>query len=173
GRAAAPELSALRFEISTAPTDDPSIALSPDGTRVAFVANQNRVPLLWVRALDALENRPLPGTEGAAFPFWSPDGRAIGFFANDKLKRIDIAGGMPTVVVDSPNGRGGAWSGDGVILFVPGVNAPIMRVPARGGAAERVTEVNAGSGPAHRLPQFLPDGKRFLYSSALGTAETN
>ena len=173
GRAAAPELSALRFEISTAPTDDPSIALSPDGTRVAFVANQNRVPLLWVRALDALENRPLPGTEGAAFPFWSPDGRAIGFFANDKLKRIDVAGGMPTVVVDSPNGRGGAWSGDGVILFVPGVNAPIMRVPARGGAAERVTEVNAGSGPAHRLPQFLPDGKRFLYSSALGTAETN
>jgi Tol biopolymer transport system component len=173
GRRAAPDVPALRFEVSTAPTDDPSIALSPDGTEIAFVANQDRVPVLWVRSLDALENRALPGTEGASAPFWSPDGRTIGFFAGDKLKRIDVAGGMPLVVADAPNARGGTWNTDGVILFVPGVTAPIKRVPARGGPAESVTQVNSGSGPAHRLPQFLPDGKRFLFSSALGTADTN
>ena len=146
------------------------MALSPDGTRIAFVANQDRVPVLWVRSLDAIENRALPGTEGASFPFWSPDGRTIGFFADNKLKRIDIAGGEPLVVADAPNARGGAWNADGVILFAPGVSAPIMRVPARGGPVEGVTQVNTGSGPAHRLPQFLPDGKRFLFSSTLGGA---
>jgi Tol biopolymer transport system component len=137
------------------------------------VANRDRVPLLWLRSLDAAENRALPGTEGASFPFWSPDGRTIGFFANDKLKRIDVAGGVPLVVAEAPNARGGTWSADGVILFAPGVSAPIMRVPARGGPVEAVTQVNTGSGPAHRLPQFFPDGKRFLFSSALGTEETN
>jgi tRNA A-37 threonylcarbamoyl transferase component Bud32 len=169
---AAPAHPTLRFEVSIPPTDDPSLALSPDGTQIAFVANQDRVPVLWVRSLDAIENRALPGTDGARFPFWSPDGRALGFFADDKLKRIDVAGGMPLVVADAPNARGGTWNTDGVILFAPGVAAPIVRVSARGGSAERVTQVHPGS-PAHRLPQFLPDGKRFLFSSALGTADTN
>jgi Tol biopolymer transport system component/tRNA A-37 threonylcarbamoyl transferase component Bud32 len=173
GRTPAPPLAALRFEVATAPTDDPSLALSPDGTQLAFVGNKDRVPVLWLRSLDAVDNRALPGTEGASFPFWSPDGRSIGFFAADKLKRIDVAGGVPLVVADAPNARGGAWNADGVILFAPGVNASIMRVPARGGAAESVTQVNAGSGPSHRWPQFLPDGKRFLFSSSLGTADTN
>jgi len=173
GRGAAADLPTLRFEISTAPTDDPSMALSPDGTWIAFVANQNRVPMLWVRRLEALESRVLPATEGASFPFWSPDGRSIGFFASDKLKRIDVAGGTPLVVADVPNARGGTWNAEGTILFVAGVTSPIRRVSARGGPAESVTQLNAGSGPAHRLPQFLPDGKRFLFSSALGTAETN
>ena len=167
------DLQTLRLEITTPPTDEPAMALSPDGTQLAFVANQNRVPMLWVRPLDAAESRVLPGTENARFPFWSPDGRAVGFFADDKLKRIDVAGGQPLVVTDAPNGRGGAWNSDGVMLFAPGVSAPIMRVLARGGAAERVTQVNTGSGPDHRWPQFLPDGKRFLFSSTLGTAETN
>jgi Tol biopolymer transport system component len=172
GRRAAPDPT-LRFEVATAPTDDPSIALSQDGTQIAFVANRDRVPVLWVRSLDAIENRALPGTEGASFPFWSPDGRTIGFFADNKLKRIDVAGGMPLVVADASNARGGTWNTDGVILFAPGAIAPIMRVSARGGPAERVTQVNTGSGAAHRLPQFLPDGKRFLFSSRLGTADTN
>ena len=173
GWGASPDLPTLRFEVSTAPTDDPSVALSQDGRQIAFVANQDRVPVLWVRSLDAIENRALPGTRGASFPFWSPDGRAIGFFADDKLKRVDVAGGMPLAVTDAPNARGGTWNTDGVILFVSGVTAPIKRVPARGGQAESVTQLNTGSGPAHRLPQFLPDGKRFLFSSALGTADTN
>ena len=173
GRGAAPDPPALRFEIATAPTDDPSVALSADGTQIAFVANQNRAPMLWVRSLDAVESRALPGTGGASFPFWSPDGRTIGFFADGKLKRIDVAGGTPIELADVPNARGGTWNTDGVILFVAGVSAPIDRVPARGGPTERVTQVNTGSGPSHRSPQFLPDGKRFLFSSALGTAETN
>jgi eukaryotic-like serine/threonine-protein kinase len=173
GRGPEPERPALRFEIPTTPTDDPSMALSPDGTQIAFVANQERVPVLWLRRLEAFETRALPGTAGASFPFWSPDGRALGFFADGKVKRIDVAGGTPIAVADAPNGRGGTWNSDGVILFVAGVNGPIERVPARGGAVERVTEVNAGSGPAHRLPQFLPDGRRFLFTSALGTPDTN
>ncbi|MGH9372558.1 MAG: protein kinase domain-containing protein [Vicinamibacterales bacterium] len=168
-----PDPPALRFEVATTPTDDPSMALSPDGAQLAFVANQDRVPVLWVRSLDAIESRALPGTEGARFPFWSPDGRSIGFFTDDELKRIDVAGGRPLVVADAANARGGAWNADGVILFAPGVSAPIMRVPARGGPAEIVTQIHAGSGPSHRWPQFLPDGTRFLFSSSLGTADTN
>jgi eukaryotic-like serine/threonine-protein kinase len=173
GRGAAPDLPTLRFEIATPPTDDPSIALSPDGTGLVFVANRDRVPLLWVRSLDATESRALPGTEGASFPFWSPDGRSVGFFAGGKLKRIEVSGGTPLVVSNAPNARGGTWNADGVILFAPGVTAPIFRVAARGGQVERVTEVNAGSGPGHRLPQFLPGGQRFLFSSTLGTSQTN
>jgi len=172
GRDARP-LQELRFEIATAPTDDPSLSLSSDGTKLTFVANQNRVPMLWVRLLDGLENRPLTGTEGASFPFWSPDGSAIGFFAGNKLKRIDVAGGAPIVLADAPNARGGDWNADGVILFAPGVSAPIMRVSARGGAVEQVTQANSTVGPAHRVPQFLPDGKRFLFSSTLGGSATN
>jgi eukaryotic-like serine/threonine-protein kinase len=164
---------AFRFEISIPPTDDPSMALSPDGTQLAFIANKDRNAVLWVRSFDALENRALPGTEGASLPFWSPDGRTIGFFAGGKLKRIDVAGGTPLVITDAPNARGGAWNADGVILFASGVSAPIKRVSTRGGPVENVTEVNAKNGPDHRWPQFLPDGKRFLFSSTLGTPDTN
>ncbi len=167
------ELPTLRLEISTAPTDDPSMALSPDGSRLAFIANQNREPMLWLRPLDAVESRALAGTEGAAMPFWSPDGRTIGFFANGKLKRIDAAGGKPLIIGDAPNARGGAWNADGTILFASVVGAPIMRLSTRGGHAEPVTAVSAATGPDHRWPQFLPDGKHFLFSSTLGTPETN
>jgi dipeptidyl aminopeptidase/acylaminoacyl peptidase len=173
GRDAAPALPTLRFEISTTPTDDPSMALSPDGTQLAFVSRKDGVPVLWVRSLDSIENRALPGTERGSLPFWSADGRSLGFFADDKLKRIDLSGGLPLVIADAPNARGGAWNADGVILFAAGVGAPITRVSTRGGAPETVTEVSASSGPDHRWPQFLPDGKRFLFSSSLGTAETN
>jgi serine/threonine protein kinase/Tol biopolymer transport system component len=170
---AAAELPTLRLEITTPPSDDPTMALTTDGTRIAFVANQNRVPMLWVRSLDAVENRVLPGTEGASFPFWSPDGHNVGFFAEGKLKRIDINGGRPLVVADAPNGRGGTWNRNGVILFSPGVSNPIMRASAGGGSGEPVTEANAGgTGPDHRWPQFLPDGRRFLFSSTLGAPET-
>jgi eukaryotic-like serine/threonine-protein kinase len=173
GRRAAPDLPALRLEVSTAPTDDPSMALSSDGTQIAFIANQDRVPVLWVRSLDALENRALPGTAGASFPFWSPDGKTLGFFADSKLKRIDVAGGVPLAIADAPNARGGTWNADGVILFGPGANGAVVRVPARGGPVEIVTQPNASSGPSHHGPQFLPDGTRFLFTSRLGTSDTN
>jgi Tol biopolymer transport system component len=129
--------------------------------------------MLWVRSLDGIENRVLPGTDNASNPFWSPDGRSIGFFADGKVKRIDVDGGRPIAVADAPNGRGGTWNDEGVILFSPGVSDPIMRVSIRGGRAERATETNTGgSGSDHRWPQFLPDGKRFLFSSTLGAPET-
>ena len=167
------DMPSIRLELTTPPTDDPTMALTVDGKRIAFIANQNRVPMLWVRSLDGNESRALPGTENASNPFWSPDGRSIGFFADGKVKRIDVDGGRPLVVADAANGRGGTWNSNGVILFSPGVSNPIMRVSIRGGPAERATEPNTGgSGPDHRWPQFLPDGKRFLFSSTLGAAET-
>jgi serine/threonine protein kinase/Tol biopolymer transport system component len=166
-------LPALRFEIPTPPTDDPSVALSADGTQLAFVANHDRTPMLWVRALGGAESRLLAGTGGASYPFWSPDGRTLAFFADDKLKRIDVAGGTPLVITDVGNGRGGTWNADGVILFASVSIGPIMRVPARGGTAEPATQAGGSSGPDHRFPQFLPDGKRFVFSSSLGTADTN
>jgi Tol biopolymer transport system component len=172
-RGTARELPYVRFEVATSPADDPSLALSPDGTMLAFIATQNRVPMLFVRSLAAIENRALAGTEGASLPFWSPDARTIGFFAADKLKRIDVAGGSPLVVADAPTPRGGAWNKDGVILFAAGVGTPIRRVSSRGGTVEDVTDVKGRSGPGHRLPHFLPDGNRFLFTSTLGTPETN
>ncbi len=165
----------MQLEITTPPTDDISGAISPDGKQLAFVAIKDHVPVLYVRRLDTLESSALPGTDGASFPFWSPDNKALGFFADNKLKRIDVAGGTPIVIADAPTARGGAWGPDGTILFAPGVSAPIKRVAARGGAVEEVTanSAEAGIGPSHRRPTFLPDGKHFLFNSSLGGPATN
>ena len=164
---------AFQFEVLTPPTDDAATALSPDGRQLVFVANNaTGQPVLWVRTLDRVENRELPGTVGASYPFWSPDGRSVGFFADDKLKRIDVDGGTPIVLTDAPTGRGATW-GPGVILFTSGVNSPILRISTSGGPVEKVTTLDAGTGPSHRLPQFLPDGQRFLFYSSLGEVETN
>ena len=166
---------ALQLEITTPSTDDISGAISPDGSQIAFVAVKDHVPVLWLRRLDALESTALAGTEGASFPFWSPDNKSLGFFADNKLKRVDVPDGRPIVITDAPTARGGAWGPDGTILFAPGVNAPIKRVPARGGAVEDVTSTKAedGIGPSHRRPAFLPDGKHFVFNSSLGGPATN
>src|SRR5262249_11269606 len=112
--------------------------------------------------------QPLAGTEGAAYPFWSPDSKSIGFFADRRLKRLDIGGGQPRVVSDAANGRGGAWNSEGVILFSP-VGAGLFRVPASGGTAAAVTKLDKLNGA--RFPYFLPDGRRFLFYNQ-GTPET-
>ncbi len=153
-----PEKSRFSFE-------DGPMALSPDGRRLAFVA---RAPegkkLLWVRPLDALLAQPLAGTEGASFHFWSADSRFLGFFADGKLKRIDASGGSPETLCDAPQGRGGTWSRDGVILFAPTVGGPIYRVSSSGGSATPVTRVDPSRREtSHRWPCFLPDGRHFLY----------
>ena len=170
-RVSPPDPPLLQFEIATAPTDDPSVALSPDGSRLAYVANRDRVPVLWVRELGALESQALPGTERASMPFWSPDGRSVAFFADLKLKRIDPGADAPLVIADAPNARGGAWGQNGVILFASGVAAGIKQVPSTGGAPRDVTSPDIG--PDHRWPHFLPDGRHFLFSSTLGTPESN
>ena len=153
----------LHTEITTPPTTDPvSFALAPNGERIAFVASLNGRPLLWTRSLSTGESAPLQGTEGAAYPFWSPDSRSIGFFANDRLFRIGADGGSLKDLATAPVGTGGTWGRDGVILYTMVPDAPVARVPDQGGPLEFApTDQNAPGG--NRFPQFLSDGRHYLY----------
>ena len=164
-----------RLDIVTPPTSDPfSFALSPDGRQVALVANGEKGSQLWLRALDQVTAQPLAGTAGASYPFWAPDSRAIGFFADGKLKRIELTGAaVSQVVADAPQGRGGTWNNDGIIVFAPtATSTGLMRVMATGGTPVPVTRLAAGQG-SHRWPQFLPDGRRVLFFVGLGQSQTN
>jgi len=137
---------------------------SPDGASLAFAATgADGRTALWVRPMNTVEARALPGTEGATFPFWSPDSRSLGFFADGKLKAVDLEGGSTQMVCDAPLGRGGAWGADGVILFSPAPTAPILRVSASGGTPIPITKLDEALHTSHRWPFFLPDGKHFLY----------
>ncbi|MGH9316719.1 MAG: protein kinase domain-containing protein, partial [Thermoanaerobaculia bacterium] len=149
-----PEKSALR-----------AAALSPDGSRLVFVARDSSGKnLLWIRPLDSLAVQPLPGTENPSFPFWSPDSRFIGFFADGKLKKINASGGPPQTLFDAPVNRGGTWNREGVILFTPVAEGPLYRVSASGGLPTPVTRLDPSRGEtSHRWPFFLPDGQHFLY----------
>jgi len=138
--------------------------LSPDGTAMAFTASgADAKTSIWVRPMNSPEARALPETGNAIFPFWSPDGRSLGFFADGKLKTVDLAGGSPTVVCDAPFGRGGAWAPGGVILFAPDIGGPLSRVSASGGTAVAFTKLDAAQHTSHRWPFFLPDGRHFIY----------
>ena len=162
----------LRLEVSTPPTFDPiSMAISPDGRRLTFVSSDNGTPRLWLRPLDSATAQPLPGTEGAVYPFWSPDSRTIGFGAGGKLKRIDIGGGQPQELTDTPGYRGGAWSREGVIVFATS-SAGLRRVAASGGEVSAATKLDLRE-VNHRFPQFLPDGRHFIFFSQGGSIETN
>jgi hypothetical protein len=170
-RRAAPELAVLRLDVTTPQTSDPtSFALSPDGRQVVFVADGDGGSKLWLRLLDQTTAQPLPSTEGATFPFWAPDSRAIGFFADAKLKRLDLPGGKAQELADASNGRGGAWSRDGVILFAANVISGLLRVPATGGTPTSVTRPAPGE-LGHRFPEFLPDGRRFIFWVGPGPPE--
>jgi len=139
--------------------------MSPDGRTIAFVADDNGRPRLFLRHLDAVSAQPLAGTDGASFPFWSPNGRSIGFLADDStLKRIDIDGGGLQVVANAPLPRGGSWNKDDVIIYVP-ATGPVYRVPAKGGEPAPVTML-ADRQTSHTFPKFLSDGKHFIYHSA-------
>jgi Tol biopolymer transport system component len=154
----------LRYEIpppGIAPMLYPT--LSPDGRHLAFVTGNGGPFQVWVRAMDTLQPRALAGTDGASYPFWSPDGAYLGFFADGKLKKIALAGGPPQVLCDATSGRGGSWNRDGVILFSPGPADPIFRVSAAGGIPVPVTRLPADGNGGNRFPVFLPDGVHFLY----------
>jgi Tol biopolymer transport system component len=142
-------------------------AVSPDGRSVAFAVTGNGQTGLWVRDLDSLASRPLPGTDGAYDPFWSPDSRFIAFFAGGTLKKLDVAGGPALSLCDaSVNARGGSWSKNDVIVFAPNINSSLFRVPAAGGSATPLTALDQGSGEvSHRFPWFLPDGRHLLYTA--------
>ncbi len=139
------------------------VAVSPDGTMLVYgTFERSGLNRLWLRSLDTVDARPLPGTEGGIRPFWSPDNRFIGFFANGKLKKIEVTGGPPLPLCDVTDARGGAWSRDDVIVFAPGAAVGLSKVPAAGGTPEPVTELGENEG-SHRYPFFFPGGRSFGY----------
>lgn len=161
-------------DFGATPSPARRLAISPDGRRVAFSAiDRDKRIRLWIRPIDALAAQPLEGTDGATFPFWSPDSRFVAFFADGerpvKLKKIDLAGGPPVTLCEVPGvGAGGTWNRDNVILFGsnPGV---VQRVAASGGTPAAVTKLDEQRGEnGHWVPSFLPDGRHFLYL-AIGT----
>jgi eukaryotic-like serine/threonine-protein kinase len=153
----------VRFELATPLTGDPvSLAVSPDGQQIAFAATSNGRPQLWLRSLNSTSSRPLAGTDGGTYPFWSPDSRAIGFFSGGKLKLIDIDGGLVRELANAPNPLGGAWNSDGTILYTPHYTSPIFRISSARGDPAAVTRIE-GQQTSHRFPRFLPDGRHFLY----------
>jgi serine/threonine protein kinase len=153
-----------RTEISTPPipaSRAASLALSPDGRTLAFAAESDGQAALWIRPLNESPRR-LEGTVGAAFPFWSPDGQSLGFFADGKLKRIDVKGGAAQVLADALDPHGGAWGRDGNIIFTPHQLSPLIQVAGSGGSASAVTQLAAGQ-TGHVHPQILADGAHLLY----------
>ncbi len=168
-RTTQPTPAEVRLEINAPPTADPtSLAISPDGKTVVFVATTEGKSRLWVRPLDAISARALPGTENARFPFWSPDSRSVGFSADAQLKRVDLDNGSIRVLA-SGGAESGTWNRDGTIVFDQGLGNALFRVSADdGGELTRVTQ----SGPAQFdpwSPRFLPDQRHYLFYAS-GTA---
>jgi serine/threonine-protein kinase len=166
----------LRLQVNLAPgnelsADGLNLALSADGRTVAYVAAREGISRVYVRPLGAFEATPLEGTEGAINPFFSPDGRWLGFFAQGKMKKISIAGGAAQTLADATWSGGASWGADGTIVFAPATagNAVLWRVSADGGAPKRLTELDRAKGEySHRYPQILHGGKIVLFTSLRG-----
>ena len=174
------DLPRIVFTVSRPTTHQPTgvaPALSPDGKRLLFPAlTPDGRTALWIRALDSPTTRPLPGTENEGYPaiFWSPDGQSVGFFADAKLKRIDISGGPAHALADAPDPWGGTWSRDGTIVFTSRAGGPLVRVPASGGSTTPLFELDRSRQEiAHSWPHFLPDGRHFLYTVTSVDARRN
>jgi serine/threonine protein kinase/Tol biopolymer transport system component len=150
------------------------ITISPNGHTIAVVAYQEsaRKNMIWIYELGSHGARILAGTEGASYPFWSADGRSIAFFADAQLKKLEVAGGPVQTICDAPQGRGGTWNKDGVIVFAPETTAGLFRVSASGGTSTRISTLDKSRGEGSlRWPVFLPDGKHFLYLSGNFTGQ--
>jgi len=147
-----------------------SVAVSPNGHTVAIAGRREseRLNTLWIYEPGTPDATRLSNTEGVSFPFWSPDGQSLGFFADGKLKRLNLAGGTIQVLCEAANGRGGAWGKDGVILFTPtgALGVGLFRISASGGTAAQITVPDKSlDETSHRWPIFLPDGIHYLYSA--------
>ena len=160
------------FAQSNATVSTPRFALAPDGRSLVFVAGRPPLkPTVWLRHLDDVEASPVPGTEDAEDLFWSPDSRWIGFFAEGTLKKVAVASGtVQTIARDVSDPRGGSWGPDDTILFGTGYGA-IYRVAAAGGTPQPVTPLDSRNEGSHRWPQFLPDGRHFLFTVRSGLAD--
>jgi Tol biopolymer transport system component/predicted Ser/Thr protein kinase len=142
----------------------PAVALSPDGTHLAYVARQGGTHQIYLRAMESLEAKPIPGTEGAVNPFFSPDGQWVGFFAGGKLKKISVSGGAALTLGDAVNPRGANWGNQGTITFAPTTNAALQQVPDAGGTPQPLTRFEKGEA-SHRWPESLPGGKAVLFAA--------
>ena len=172
-RRTVPEPVVTRLDVVTPSTTDAfSFALSPDGRQLVFVAMGRRGHSSGCDRSTRRRRSRWQAPRARSFPFWAPDGRAVGFFADGKLKRINLTGGGVQVLADAPVPRGGTWNRDGVIVFAPSTYSALLRVAASGGAVAPVTRLASGQG-SHRWPQFLPDGRRFLFSMAIGLPQTH
>ena len=167
----------MRFTVPLPPNvelgdlDFPSVAFSPTGTHLAFVVSRGGTSQLFLRRMDNLQSQPIPETERALCPFFSPDGQWLGFFANGKLMKVSISGGHPTALCDAPIGFGAVWGRDNVITFAPTGNSGLLQVSGGGGATREVTKLDLKAGEfSHRWPDLLPDGKTLLFTvSASGS----
>ena len=158
-------LASIGADASLPPDRGAAAILSPDGATLAFVAQQGSQTRLFIRKLDQLQAAPLAGTEGAAYPFFSPDGQWLAFFAAGKLKKVSVTGGAAVNLCDAESGRGGTWTDDDTIVFSPtsGGNNTLLRVPAAGGTPAAFGALSQGA-TTQRWPQALPDGKAVLYT---------
>jgi eukaryotic-like serine/threonine-protein kinase len=160
---------ATRMQFALAVPDEMSIshmALSRDGSMLVFVAPEesSAMPMLFVQRVGSASVTALPGTQGASYPFWSPDASQVGFFANGKLQKMAVSGGTPQVLASASAGRGGSWGSRGVIIFSPDANSPIQRINADGTGLSSVTRsIRTTEDQTHRWPVFLADGNRFLF----------
>jgi Tol biopolymer transport system component/predicted Ser/Thr protein kinase len=143
----------------------PAVALSPDGTRLAYVARQGSTQQLYLRAMDNLEAKPMPDTEGAINPFFSPDGQWLGFFAGGKLKKVSVSGGAALTLGDAAQPRGASWGSQGIIAFTPQNVSALQQVQDAGGAPQPLTRLEKGE-VSHRWPEFLAGGKAVLFASS-------
>jgi hypothetical protein len=170
-REAPPAAPSYQFQIPPPPnTRFGTFRLSPDGRSVVFTTAGGAA---WIRSLDALESQQVQGSEGAEYPFWSPDGTFVAYYQGGKLKKASVKGGPPQTICDATGSRGGAWGPDGTILFSDGPTSPILRVPASGGKPAPVTKLSetGSAGVGHRAPAFLPDGRHFLFETTSTKAE--
>jgi serine/threonine-protein kinase len=140
-----------------------AVALSPDGTRLAYVARQDGTQQLYLRALDSLEAKPIPGTDGAVNPFFSPDGQWVGFFAGGKLKKVSVSGGAAITLGDAVEPRGASWGSKGMIAFAPSASGRLQQLPDTGGTPQSLTRLEKGE-VSHRWPELLPGGKAVLFA---------
>jgi eukaryotic-like serine/threonine-protein kinase len=147
----------------------PAVALSPDGSRLAYVAREGGTQQLYLRAMDSLEPKPIPGTEGAVNPFFSPDSQWVGFFADGKLKKVSVSGGAALTLGDAASPRGASWDSQGMIVFVPSNGSILEQVPDGGGTPQPLTHHEKGE-ISHRWPEYLPGGKAVLFASGTGTS---